>query len=58
VELVRALREQLDKMTARLARIERQVVTRRRRLEAASLRHDINQAQLLIDRLQRRYLGG
>jgi len=28
------------------------------RLEAASLRRDIDEAQLLIDRLQRRYHGG
>ncbi len=59
MELVRALREQLDKMTARLAWIERQGVTgRNRRLEATWLRRDINEAQLLIDRLQRRYLNG
>jgi len=64
MKLVRALREQLDEMTAQLARVERQGVTARgsqasaMRLEAASLRRDINEAQLLIDRLQRRYLGG
>jgi hypothetical protein len=27
------------------------------RIEAAGLRRDINQAQILIDRLQRRYLN-
>ncbi len=64
MELVRALREQLNKMTAQLAWVNRQGVTGRShrasamRLEAASLRRDINEAQLLIDRLQRRYLGG
>ncbi len=63
VELVRALREKLDEMTAQLVRVERQAVTGSSRapamrLEAASLRRDINEAQLLIDRLRRRYLGG
>jgi hypothetical protein len=64
MKLVRALREQLDGMTAQLAWIERQSVTGRSsrasamRLEATSLRRDINEAQLHIDRLQRRYLGG
>jgi hypothetical protein len=64
VELIRALRYQFDKMTAQLARIERQDVTARNaracamRLEAAALRRDIQEAQFLIDRLQRRYLNG
>ena len=64
VELVRALRVQLLEMTGQLAWIERQDVTGRNgracamRLEAAALRHDINEAQILIDRLQRRYLNG
>jgi hypothetical protein len=63
VELIRALRYQLDKMTAQLAWIERQGVTARKsracamRLEAAALRRDIKQAQALIDQLQRRYLN-
>ena len=64
VELIRALRYQLDKMTAQLAWIERQGVTARNsracamRLEAAALRRDIREAESLIDRLQRRYLNG
>jgi hypothetical protein len=64
VELVRALRHQLREMTAQLACVERQDVTRTNgrahemRLEAAALRRDIREAQVLIDRLQRRYLGG
>ena len=62
VELVRALRAQLLRMTGQLAWIERQDVTRSKgrawvmRVEAAALRRDINEAQILIDRLQRRYL--
>jgi hypothetical protein len=64
VELVRALRHQLREMTAQLACVERQDVTRANgracamRLEAAALRRDIREAQVLIDRLQRRYLSG
>jgi len=63
-EFVRALRDRLHEMTTQLARIERQslISTRARacamRLEAASLRRDINEAQVLIDRLQRHYLDG
>jgi hypothetical protein len=63
VELVRALRAQLVRMTGRLAWIERQDVTRSNgrawamRVEATALRRDINEAQILIDRLQRRYLN-
>jgi hypothetical protein len=50
-------------MTAQLAWIERQDVTARNarayamRVEAAALRQDIQEAQFLIDRLARRYLG-
>jgi hypothetical protein len=62
VEFIRALQAQLRKMTNRLALVERQGVTdrssREMRLEAATLRRDIQQAQFLIDRLQRRYLSG
>src|SRR6516162_8152063 len=64
VELVRALRDQLHKMTAQLAWVIRQDVTSRNgracamRVEAAALRRDIREAQFLIDRLQRRYLNG
>jgi hypothetical protein len=61
VEFIRALRVQLLEMNRRLAWIERQGVTRRdgraraMRIEAAALGRDINEAQILIDRLQRRY---
>jgi hypothetical protein len=61
MEFVRALRAHLLKMTSQLAWIERQDVTSRNarvyamRLEAAALRRDINEAQILIDRLHRRY---
>ena len=63
-ELVRALRDQLREMTTKLAWVERQDVTGRNgracamRLEAAALRRDIKKAQVLIDRLQRRFLSG
>lgn len=62
VEFVRALHTHLRKMTSQLAWIERQDVTSRKerayamRLEAAALRRDINEEQILIDRLHRRYL--
>jgi hypothetical protein len=64
VELVRALRHQLHEMTKQLAWVERQGVTGRNgracamRLEAAALRRDMQEAEVLIDRLQRRYLNG
>ena len=64
LELVRALRHQLNLMTTRLAWLERQDVTGSNGracallLEAAKLRRDIKEAQALIDRLQRRYLNG
>ena len=59
-EFIRALRVQLLQMTGRLTWIERQGVTGRSssreiRLEAGALRRDIQEAQILIDRL-RRYL--
>jgi hypothetical protein len=63
VELVRALRHQLHDMTHQLVRLERQDATGTSsrasaiRCEAAALRRDINEAQILIDRLQRRYLN-
>jgi hypothetical protein len=61
-ELVRALRNQLHRMTTQLARLERQDVTggkgRAVRMEAAELRRDIKEAQTLINQLQRRYLNG
>lgn len=64
VELVRVLRDQLHKMTRQLAWLERIDVTGTTsrplaiRCEAAALRLDISEAQVLIDRLQRRYLDG
>jgi hypothetical protein len=63
VELVRALCDQLHKMSRQLARLERQGVigTNSRasavRCEAAALRRDMKEAQILIDRLERRYLN-
>ena len=65
LKLVRALRASTgSEMTTQLVWVERQDVTRRNgracamRLEAAALRRDIQEAQVLIDRLQRRYLSG
>jgi hypothetical protein len=61
MKLVRALREQLHAMSHRLVRLERQDVTGTNgrtsviRCEAAALWRDIDEAQILIDRLQRRY---
>jgi hypothetical protein len=64
VELVRALCDQLHEMTRQLAWFERQGSTEMKgrasalRCEAAALRRDINEAQILIDRLERRFLNG
>ena len=60
VELVRALHDQLREMTTRLSRVEPQSVgtghlASAMRLEAATLRRGIYDAQKFIDRLQRRY---
>jgi hypothetical protein len=63
MELVRALRDQLHGMTHRLVLLECDDVSRTNsrpwaiRCEAAALRLDISEAQLHIDRLQRRYLN-
>lgn len=63
VEFIRALRVHLRAMTGQLAWIESQNVTARKgracamRIEAAALRRDIDEAQILIDRLQSRYLN-
>jgi hypothetical protein len=54
-ELIRALRDRLREMTAKVALLERQDVALR--LEAAALRRDIAEAHALIDRLQSRYLS-
>jgi hypothetical protein len=60
-ELVRALCGHLREMTHHLARIESRDVPgpngNPMRLEAAALRRDIGQAQMHVDRLQRRYLS-
>lgn len=62
VELIRALRDQLHQMTHQLACLDRQGASGANsrapaiRSEAAALRRDIDEAQVLIDRLQRRYL--
>jgi hypothetical protein len=62
VELVRALRDQLREMTHHLAWAEGRDVpgpnSHAMRLQAAALRRDIAEAQMHIDRLQRRYLSG
>jgi hypothetical protein len=63
VEFVRALRLQLRKMTGQLASLERSEATGRHaracamRAETAELRQDIHEAQLLVERLERLYLG-
>jgi hypothetical protein len=62
VQLVRALRDQLREMTAQLAWADSRNVPgphgHATRLDAAALRRDIAEAQMHIDRLQRRYLIG
>lgn len=61
-EFVRALRFELRKMTGQLASLERLHATGRSaracavRTESAELRHDIREAQLLVERLDRLYL--
>lgn len=61
LELVRALRDQLHEMTGRLTWLQRESAyssTGRAaaiRLEVAALRRDIDEAQIFIRRLQRRY---
>jgi hypothetical protein len=63
VEFVRALHAHLVEMASQLAWIERQDVTGRNarayamRSEAAVLRREINEAQVLIDQLRRRHLN-
>jgi hypothetical protein len=58
-ELVRALGDKVSEMCSRLARLERQdVANRNASRETAELRCDISHAQVLIDRLQRKYLAG
>ncbi len=63
VKFVHALRAHVLEMTSQLAWIERQDVTGKNarssamRTEAAALRRDINEAQRLIEGLERRYLN-
>jgi hypothetical protein len=61
-QLVRALCDQLREMTAQLAWADSRNVPgpngHATRLDAAALRRDIAEAQMHIDRLQRRYLLG
>jgi len=61
-ELVRALCDQLREMTHHLAWVDGRDVPgangHAMRLAAAALRRDIAEAQMHIDRLQRRYLSG
>ena len=59
-QLVSALRDQLHQMTAELLRLERKHVragssSRATLSKAAGLRRDIQEAEMLIDRLRRRY---
>jgi hypothetical protein len=61
VELIRALRPQLRAMTTELAWVERQDVTGKNDRVCAlrrDIQRDIQEAQFLIDRLQRHYLSG
>jgi hypothetical protein len=54
MELIRALCDALDGMTRQLPWLEHGGA----QLEAAALRQGINEAQILIDRLERCYLNG
>ena len=60
-ELIRALCDHLREMTHHLARVEARYVPgatgNPARLEAVGLRRDIAEAQMHVDRLQRRYLS-
>jgi len=60
-ELIRALCDRLREMTRHLARIDGRDAPgpngHPMRLEAAALRRDIAEAQMHVDRLQRRYLS-
>ena len=65
MKLISALRDQLHKMTAQLAWLERRAdntmssnLTAEIRFEAETLRRDISEAHRLIDRLRSRYLHG
>jgi hypothetical protein len=63
-EMVRALCDQQRRMLDQLAWLERRDITDKDghslalRREATALRQDIEEAQTLIDRLERRYLNG
>jgi hypothetical protein len=62
VQLIRALRVQQLEMASQLSWIKRQDVTGANarayamRAQASALRRDIQEAKLLVERLQRRYL--
>jgi hypothetical protein len=60
-ELIRALCDHLREMTRHLARIDGRdapgPIGNPMRLEASALRRDIAEAQMHVDRLQRRYLS-
>jgi hypothetical protein len=59
MELVRALGDKVSQMCSQLARLDGQdVANRNASRESAELRCDISHAQVLIDRLQRKYLTG
>ncbi len=65
LKFISALRDHLNEMTAQLARLERKSaratnarIVKATRVEAAALRRDISEAQVLIDRLRSRYLRG
>jgi hypothetical protein len=53
-QLIRALCEVRDKMISQVTWLEKHD----RRLDAAALRRDVNEAQAYITRLHSRYLGG
>jgi hypothetical protein len=52
-QLIRAVCHERDKMTRQLSWVEKHASRR----EAAALRRDLDEAQIHINRLQRRYLG-
>jgi hypothetical protein len=63
LKFISALHDQVNEMTTKMAWLERKSartssasMVREARLEAAALRRDISEAQVLIDRLRSRYL--
>ncbi len=64
LKFISALRDQLNEMRAQLTRLERNSagaasasMASARRVEAATLRRDIKEAQALVDQLRNRYLN-